>query len=215
MTTPARPNDILRIACRHFSADDVAALRRLLVLLEPHLKRRWALADGDAGDLLFVNLDAAHACMPEGGLNVVGCATKPRLWPEGTLHRPLRPAGVLAALSAYHEAEPVGAPIAAGGEGSPQLRYRMRSWPLHFSQWPQPWWAVLAAINHTPRSVADIAAQVGIAESEVRRCLAELEREALLECHTEPVARVGIEHTAHNGWRSLVARVGLRLGFGR
>lgn len=215
MTTSTPPAGTLRLACRHFGVDDVAALRRLLALLEPHLKRRWVLVGGDTGDFVLVNLDAAGAHLPAGARNMAGCASKPRNWPDGTLYRPLRPAGVLAALSAYAEGVPSNEKAVVDAVGNPQLRYRLRGWPLRFSQWPRPWWAVLAAINHVSLSVSDIATQVGLDEDEVRRCLAEVEREALLECQADPVGRSNIAHSAQRSWRDLVVRVGVRLGFGR
>ncbi len=210
----------LRVGCQFFSEDDLSSLNRLLCLLEPRLKMRWSIAldaHGEA-DLWLINLDHPEARVPADGRRMVVCARKPREQSLPAIHWPLRPAGVLAALSDVEDTLLVdtaskvstvqnSTPSAAGD------RFRLRAWPTELSGWPRPWWGVLAALTRQHRSVEEISITTRLEPDEIIACLNKLRAEGLVERlpgHRQPSPSIPM---AMAGWRNLISKVGQRLGF--
>jgi len=217
MNAVARNSTTLRLACVGFAAEELAALRRLLGLLASHLPRQCVLVDAGAADLVMVNLDVAADLPGPRGAAVVGCSTKPKEHPSGTLYRPIRAYQLLALLSRNALRQPVAESAGAGDDERGTSRYRLRLWPAQAVGWSHEWWMVMATIRRAHHGVDDIADRTGVARDTVRRCIAELERlqaldrEQLQDRHAPaavPVARDA-------GWRTLAARVGRVLGFAR
>lgn len=206
----------LRIACRGFADDEVAALRRLLGLLQSHLPRPWALVGGaEAADVLVVNLDADRASADAGGTTMVGCALKPGRHPAGTLYRPIRAYQLLALLSG-HCTPSAPQPADTDHAGVDGWRYRLRTWPAKAMEWPHEWWEVMAAIRGAHHSPAEIAVHTGVAMETVCCCVGELARLDALD--REPAfvhADVPAAPVQATRWRALTQRVGQILGFAR
>lgn len=209
--------DSLRIACPNFSQEEADALRRLVGLLKPYL-RRGCVVDAQApADLCFVNLDADEGDRPHGRFahRTVGCAARPRLHPQGTIHRPLRVAEVLAVLGEAAAAVRRGAQDRAEAAGI-EWDFRLHTWPLEFEQWKRSWWRVLACLRQEPASVARIAARTGLDGAEIQECIDVLllsgavDRLAARRPHAVPRASASAGR-----WRALAARVGTLLGFSR
>lgn len=216
MLEPSSPFKPLSIACPNFTREEVDALRSLLGLLRPYLKRPWAVATDGPADVYFLNLDLDPGELPERcpDTRVVGCARQPRLHRKGTLHRPLRVSEVLAVLSEM----PAGAATRSSNRHEPhgvEWRYRLRAWPLEFDQWPREWCRILADITRQARPLAEIAARVDLAPSEVERCIGQLTRLDLLDRLAERRSPAGVAAAAPRGWRDLASRVGQILGFAR
>lgn len=204
----------LRLACHQFAESEVEALRSLLRLLAPHLRRPCdvvpASADGVA--LLLVNLDHPEPQPPPLGPRCVGCAVKPRLKPVGCIHRPLRAAELLALLSEAAPAPTPALPIAAAPD-VPALHFRLRAWPLDLTDWSPRHWRALATITRLPLDAHEIARRSGLPPEEVERLLQRLADQALLE---RTVQRTPVAPSATQpAWRNLAARVGQLFGFAR
>lgn len=216
MLEPSSPFKPLSIACPNFTREEVDALRSLLGLLRPYLKRPWAVATDGPADVYFLNLDLDPGELPECGpdTRVVGCARQPRMHRKGTLHRPLRVSEVLAVLSEM----PVGMATSSRGKHEPhgvEWRFRLRAWPLEFDQWPREWCRILADITRQPRSLVEIASRVELPQSEVERCIALLTRLDLVDRLAERRTPSRPVTSATRGWRDLATRVGQILGFAR
>lgn len=201
----------LRVACVGFARNEVDALRSLLGLLAPYVKRRCLVVDENEADLTLVNLDSAPLpSATAAAAPVVGCALRPREHAKGTIHRPLRAAQVLAVLSE----------IAAAGDGrqepaeDPTLlwRFRLHGWPLDFAALPRSWWRIYASLAGETRSVAEISTHVGLVAGEVERAVRMLGQRGLIERTVDRVVTTGRAQT-RRGWRDLASRVGLLLGF--
>jgi len=205
----------LRLGCRGFAEDEIAALRRLLALLQSHLPRRWALARADeAPALTIVNLDAEPATCADGA-SVVGCALRPKLHAHGTLYRPIRAYQLLSLLGGFQARGEDPALDDAPGRFD-AWRYRLRSWPAQAMGWPRDWWTVMAAIRGVHRSPAEIAAQTGLAHDVVAACLTELGRLSAVDAEAAPAAAPALPARARaTHWRELSRRVGQILGFAR
>jgi hypothetical protein len=203
----------LRIACRGLADEEVAALRRLLDLLQSHLPQRWTLAgSGDPADMLVVNLDADRVPADPGHGAVVGCALKPRQHPEGTLYRPIRAYQLLSLLTRFGaSSKSAGAAVVVESADRDAWRYRLKLWPAQAMNWPAEWWAVMSAIRGLHRTPEEIEVQTGIALGTIRQCLAELSR---LDAVDREQAGVDEENAvpplpaSGTRWRALTRRVG-------
>jgi hypothetical protein len=197
----------LRIACRHFSREEVDALRSLLRLIQPYLKRPWVVSEGGDAELCLVNLDAEGGAATAGvGQRVVGCATKPRRFQLGTLHRPLRVPEMLAVLSEIQDAAPTPDEAVAWA-------YRLHAWPADIEAWPRPWWRVLACVGGAALTLPEIAARTGLPLAEVERCLARATAQCCVErlaLRRSPVA-AAVDATARP-WAQWAVRLGRLLG---
>lgn len=198
----------LLIACPGFAPAEVDALRSLLALIRPYLKRPWEIATAGPGDVTLVNLDAG--AKPELGA-AVGCAQKPRMHAPGTIHRPLRVAELLAVLTEAGERAHA-APGEELCEGTVEWSYALRAWPLDLEGWPRPWWRVMALLTHGRHRCAEVVARTGLAGDDVERCLAQLQQRGLLDRQAERCQVVPAPQP-QRGWRNLAARVGQLLGF--
>lgn len=211
------PRRAYRLACPNFGADEIKALRSMFSLLQQHLKQPWEIVQDAEADLLIVNLDNGSPDSLPPEVPVIGCALKPRQYPRGTLHRPLRAGELLALLT--EQAAPALAPAEPSRLAADSLaerRFRLLAWPAGFEQWPAGWHRVLASISRDARSPADIAARTGVPVADVRRCLDQLERDILVDVvvsHPCPDAKATAPRTGR--WSALASRVGLLLGFPR
>jgi len=215
MANPA-PSSALRIACQGLADDEIAALRRLLGLLQSHLSRPWALARGsEPADVVVVNLDAGRAPPVNANAAVVGCSTKPRQHPEGTLYRPIRAYQLLSLLSELGSRP--AAPETARPAQEQACRYRLKHWPAQAMNWTPDWWAVMAAIRGVQRTPEEIVAQTGVPVETVRLCLAQLARSDALEREVLAASAPSDAAAANvnTRWRALTRRVGQVLGFAR
>ncbi|NCT69096.1 MAG: hypothetical protein GXC76_15820 [Rhodanobacteraceae bacterium] len=204
----------VRIACVHFQAREVDALRRLLVLLTTHLHRPWMLvADSTHADVILVNLEEGAAAPSHSGARVVGCASKPKQHARGTLYWPPRAYELLALLNELPP--PEAASLFGAATTDAEWSYRLRSWPAQFSEWPREWWKVLAAIRTAHMSVHELELRTGVGGVEVRRCIDELERLDLLDREQERPSPQRARRAAPDGWRKLADRLGQLLGFVR
>lgn len=206
----------LRLGCRGFADDEIAALRRLLALIQSHLPRRWALAQADESpELTIVNLDAEPATRADGA-SVVGCALRPKQHAHGTLYRPIRAYQLLSLLGGF-QPRGDGRTVDGTTDRVDAWRYRLRSWPAQAMGWPRDWWSVMAAIRGVHRSGAEIAAQTGLAHDVVAACLTELDRLSAVDAEAVTAAAAPSppvrERATH--WRELSRRVGQMLGFAR
>ena len=214
----------LRIACHGLADEEVAALRRLLGLIQSHLPQPCALAArGEAPDVLMVNLDADLAPANTGSAAVVGCSLRPRLHPEGTLYRPIRAYQLLSLLTGFagpsKDATAATAdPAPASSEQRPVSRYRLRVWPAQAMDWPPKWWMVMSTIRSIPRTTQEIAVQTGVAVDVIEQCIVELEKLGAIECESVQVETHESAPTppvVDQRWRALTRRVGQILGFAR
>lgn len=211
------PRRAYRLACPNFGADEIKALRSMFSLLQQHLKQPWEIVQDAEADLLIVNLDSGSPGSLPPEVPVIGCALKPRQFPSGTLHRPLRAGELLALLTEQAGQAPAPAePRRPASQSLAERRFRLLAWPAGFEQWPAGWHRVLAAIARDARAPADIAARTGVPVAEVGRCLDQLESDLLVEVvvfHPGPDAKATVPSTGR--WSALVTRVGLLLGFQR
>lgn len=211
------PRRAFRLACPNFGADEIMALRSMFSLLQHHLKQPWEIVQDDEADLLIVNLDSGPPGSLPPEVPVIGCALKPRQHPSGTLHRPLRAGELLALLTEQAGSAHVATEAPpSSADGLAERRFRLRSWPAGFEQWPSGWHRVLAATAREARSPADIALRTGVPEAEVGRCLDQLESDGLVDVmvfHPRPDAKAPAPRPGR--WSGLAARVGLLLGFPR
>jgi len=213
----------LRIACHGLADEEVAALRRLLGLIQSHLPQPCALAArGEAPDVLMVNLDVDLAPANTGSAAVVGCSLKPRQHPEGTLYRPIRAYQLLSLLTGF--IGPSKDMSASTDDPAPSLpeerqvsRHRLRVWPAQAMDWPPKWWLVMSTIRSVPRTTEEIAAQTGVAVDVIGQCIAELEKLGAIECESVQVEarEAAPPPVADRRWRALTRRVGQILGFAR
>lgn len=211
------------LGCQNFSDEEVAALRRLLTLLSSHLKDEWEIRLNAETDLCLANVDSGERVEPTPHVPMIGCALKPRLHGNASLHRPLRAAELLAVLSEYAEQRSGALPLHVAERAHAELgfetRFQLRAWPLEFPQWPTDWWRILASINRCPRSLADICANTGLCETEVERCLDLLQRMQLLDRLADrrvPMrGTVAVHSHPSRAWRSFAAKLGQMLGFAR
>ena len=210
----------LSVGCLFFSEDDLSSLRCLLGLLEPSLKMQWSMIQDAHGraDLWLINLDHPDARLPDDGRRLVGCTRKPREQSQSCIHRPLRAAGVLAALSDVEDTllADTASKVSTVQNSTPSAasdRFRLRAWPTELSGWPRPWWGVLAALTRQHRSVEEISITTRLEPDEIIACLNKLRAEGLVEClpghrQTSPSIPMAVA-----GWRNLISKVGQRLGF--
>lgn len=207
--SPARGKP-LRIACVGFALNEVDALRSLLGLLAPYVKRPCLVVDEIDADLTLVNLDAVPRRPAAGSVpaRVVGCALRPRDHDKGTIYRPLRASQVLAVLS--------DAATSGGGEPADERtilwRFRLHGWPLDFSALPHRWWRIYASMADEARSVAEISAHTELAAGEVERAIDLLTHRGLIERTADRIVSAN-RAQPRRGWRDLVNRVGQMLGF--
>lgn len=203
----------LRIRCRDFPPEDVDALRSLLKLLKDYLKHPWTVVESGEAEVVFVDLDHASSLPDTGSARLVGCARKPREHAPGTIHRPLRAAGVLAVLSE------VSAQVAdhqqPEDDEATEWRYRLHCWPLEFEHWSRDALRVLASISPRHRSLKEIALCTGLPRNEIAATLGLLRKMDLLERQVERRSLPRVDEAVIAGWRGLAMRVGQLLGFAR
>jgi hypothetical protein len=164
--------------------------------------------------LVLLNLDAGDTPAPGPATHpVVGCALRPRMHAQGTIHRPLRASEILAVLSDLGER--AGRPFAQHNDVGALAdgRYRLQSWPMEFEQWPEDWLGVLAAMTRSARSLRDIAERTGLALEEVDRCVALLGRQGLLDIVESRMEHATEPPQTAGRWQQLVSKVGQILGF--
>jgi len=212
----------LRISCPNFAREEVDALKSLVGLLKPYLKRPFAVDGGVIGDIRFVNLDNGGEVAGGDAIGrTVGCATRPRMHGSGTIHRPWRVSEVLAVLSeAANDANNAAAARREASAAAPQTAdnvewtFRLRVWPLAFEQLPKRSWRVLASITHEPLSVAEIAARTELEQAEVDQYLQMITAQGALERLAAPVVASSAAPAPQvSKWRSLAGRIGRILGF--
>lgn len=214
---------VLRIACHGLADEEVAALRRLLGLIQSHLPQPCTLAErGEAPDVLMVNLDTNPAPENTGSAAVVGCSLKPKQHPQGTMYRPIRAYQLLSLLTGFVGASK-GAPTPtaaapAPSEQRPVWRYRLRVWPAQAMDWQPKWWMVMSTIRSIPRTTEEISVQTGVAVDVIEQCIVELEKLGAIEresAHVETHEAAPAPPIADHRWRALTRRVGQILGFAR
>lgn len=214
----------LKVSCPNFSREEVDALKSLVGLLEPYLKRPVAVDGGAVGDVRFVNLDVGNVAEAEASGRVIGCAARPRTHRSGTIHLPWRVSEVLAVLSEAASSADSAVSARRGtqtqaweSEQGVKWSFRLRAWPLDFDRLPKNAWRVLAAIMRQPLVVPDICARTGLASSEVEQYLHLISEQGVLNRFAAPVAlRQGprIEQGRDGSkWRSLAGKIGRILGF--
>lgn len=209
----------LRIACPNFSEEEIGALRSILALLKPYLKHPWlaetVMADGQAApDVYLFNADRVGATvLPSGGRPfVVGCSSRPRSHPRGTLHRPLRPSEVLALLSdagsrVRDERDPANATPAVAWS------YRLLAWPVDLADWPRSWWRVMASISIAALPLGHVVDRTGLSSCDVERCIERLGAAGLIE--RIPRVYDGGAPPVPRRWSELANRILLRFGMGK
>ena len=212
----------LRIACPNFSTEEVGALRSILGLLKPYLKQPWEVDVGMPDmqswpDVCLINVDqpGAPTVPPGSAPRVVGCSSRPRHHPQGTLHRPLRPPEILALLS-----EAGGR--ARGGRrhthvsSSLEWSYRLVAWPRDLGDWPKSWWRVMASVSAEPLPLPRIAERTELPSRYVELCLERLRTAGLVE----RIPRVRETSALHEPqerrrWSGLAGRILHRFGLGK
>lgn len=205
----------LKIHCGNLAQEEVGALRRLLSLLESHLRYPWELVEDVASaNLVIFNVDQPRPPDSATAARKVGCAHKPAIHADATMHRPLRAYELLAVLSEIKPCDdPRPQPIASTDADA--WRYKLRSWPLDFAAWPRDWLTVMAAITREHRCPSELALRTGATPEAVAACLNELANLGVLD--REPVRRdvprVALRDLGR--WQNLAGRVGQLLGFRR
>lgn len=200
-----------RVACAHFSPEELEATRRLLGLLGTHLKRRWMLAEaGESADVVLLNLDQHAAADFDRRAALAGCSQRPREHPAGTLHRPLRGYELLALLN---KEAPAAQSSATPAVAEAAARYRLRCWPYEANGWDVMQWRIMAAMRRTYRSVQELAVHTGATPDQVQRCIDAVSRLGALERAIDRQPATTTPRPA--GLRGLAVRVGAILGFSR
>ncbi|WP_066091658.1 hypothetical protein [Xanthomonas massiliensis] len=171
------------ISCLLFDDEQVRSLTSILSLLKGYLADDWSAdtAIGKDSALVLVNLDHAEApalmAALDHGLNVAGCANRPRQFETGTLHRPFRGHEILARLK---EVERHAGAEAGGGSDEQAVQalqaddsriFKLYLWPEQFTGWSRQWWRILAALRRQSLTIEQIVAQTGVERAEVARCL--------------------------------------------
>ena len=211
----------LRIACPNFSAEEVGALRSILGLLKPYLKHAWVVdavvADATVPtDVCLINVDhPAAPTLPPGHPRVIGCSSRPRNHPRGTLHRPLRPPEILALLSEAGS-RLLGERPYADATPSLEWSYRLVAWPRDLGDWPRSWWKVMASICAEPLPLPRIAERTELPVRYVELCVERLRAAGL----AERIPRVrevaaAVQERGGRRWSSLAGRILHRFGLGK
>jgi len=216
----------LRIACPNFSAEEVGALRSILGLLKPYLKHAWVVdaVVAEAGvpiDVCLINVDHPGApAVPPGNLRVIGCSSRPRNYPRGTLHRPLRPPEILALLSEAGS-RVLGERQYADATPSLEWSYRLMAWPRDLTDWPKSWWRVMASMTAEALPLPRIAERTELPLRYVELCIERLHAAGLVE--RIPRVREGAvvqaavvqEQEGRRRWSGLASRILHRFGLGK
>ncbi|MGO4700554.1 hypothetical protein [Dyella sp. 2RAB6] len=216
----------LRIACPNFSAEELGALRSILGLLKPYLKHAWVV---DAAvleaalpiDVCLINVDHPGApAVPPGNLRVIGCSSRPRNHPRGTLHRPLRPPQILALLSEAGS-RVLGERQYADATPSLEWSYRLTAWPRDLGDWPKSWWRVLASISAGALPLPRIAERTELPSRYVELCIERLRAAGLVErvprvreAAAAPTSVIQ-EQGERRRWSGLAGRILHRFGLGK
>jgi hypothetical protein len=208
----------LKIHSGNLAHEEVGALRRLLSLLASHLRYPWELVDDVASaNLVIFNVDQPTpppSQPPATAARMVGCALKPSIHAQASIHRPLRAYELLAVLSEINPRDQHQSHAVASAE--PDVwRYKLRSWPLNFAEWPRDWQAVMAAITREYRSERELALCTGATPETVTACLSELSHLRVLERESAPRDLPRVESRELGRWHNLASRVGQLLGFRR
>jgi len=206
-----RPTPALRVACSNFKSADADALARLLGLVQPYLRQTWGIGDPADAHVVLVNLDEPQAKPAATRGRVVGCATKPRLHPAGTIHRPVRVPELLALLTEAGARQESALP-ARGNVETVDWSYALNAWPIDFEHWPRNWWPIFAYLSHGHRPRSEIIERLGVSAQELDACIERLARRGLVDRHADP-RRHPPRSAVGQGWRNLAARVGQFLGF--
>lgn len=206
----------LKIACPNFGIEEKGALRSILGLLKPYLQDPWEVSEAGPCDVCFVNVDQPNDAAPtaDTASRVVRCAQRPRLHPQGAIHRPLRPHEVLAVLSdATKQLKGLDRDDTYRPDG--HWGFRLRAWPLDFIKWPKPWWRVLACIAREAHSIEQIAERTGLPAKYIEVCMERLMAAQLVErlAYTSngEVAGAGLKQK----WSALASRLLKKFGFAR
>lgn len=201
----------LRIACLNFEVEEIEALRRVMVVLSPHVREPWALVgSGEPAEIALLNLDAVHIVPNQTAGTVVGCSTKPDQHPPGTLALPVRAYELLPLLSSRGaQAGPatpspvIPAAIAASATG----RYKLYRWPAAAMAWSPDRWKVMAATRCSHRTIAETATATGVATAIVQACFDDLVNAGAMLCVGGGTPLRAVEARPQQSWRSLAARV--------
>jgi hypothetical protein len=214
----------LRIACPNFSAEELGALRSILGLLKPYLKHAWvvdaAVMEAVAPtDLCLINMDHPGAPrVPPGHARVIGCSSRPRNHPHGTLHRPLRPPEILALLSEAGS-RVLGERQYADATPSLEWSYRLAAWPRDLDEWPKSWWRVMACISAEALPLPRIAERTELPSRYVELCIERLRAAGLAERTPrvrETAAQAAVqEQGERRRWSGLASRILQRFGLGK
>ena len=215
----------LRIACPNFSAEELGALRSILGLLKPYLKHAWIVdavvrEDTAPPDICLINVDHPGApAVPPGHSRVIGCSSRPRNHPRGTLHRPLRPPEILALLS-----EAGSRVLGERGytDATPALEwsYRLTAWPRDLADWPKSWWRVMASMTAEALPLPRIAERTELPLRYVELCAERLRAAGLVERTPrvrEAAAPPAVVQAQGRGrrWSGLASRILHRFGLGK
>lgn len=207
----------LKISCDNFTREEVDALKSLIGLLKPYLKRPFTVVGDAAADVRFVNLDAGRTTTSfdaASPMNIVRCAARPRMHGAGTLHLPWRVSEVLAVLSeASSEADAGRLGDSASAQMGVEWSFRLRAWPLNFERLPKACWSVLATMLRKPLTVAQIAARTGLEAMEVGGYLELIAADGALDRFAAPRTPAPAVRSEGSRWRSLAGRIGRALGF--
>lgn len=202
-----------RVACIQFSKDGTNALRSLLGLLDPYLKKNWEICEPDQADLVLLRVNEeqdGHELSPEGK-PVIACVRRPRQHASPAIHVPLRASEILAVLNEFD----------APGDNDPTLStssssqatvaevWRLGFWPLEFEKYPTAWQKVLAALTSHSMTAEDLAQCTHMRRAEIDQCLQTLRESGALEEST-PSASNGPPPAT--GLRDFIAGIGRKLG---
>lgn len=180
------------ISCLLFDDEQTRSLASILALLKGYFEYEWSVdtAIGKESALVLVNLDHPEAAglmtALDRGLNVVGCANRPRQFQPGTLHRPFRGHEILARIKEVERRQVAPAVEAVDGadgevhqneaavqalEADDSRIFKLTAWPQQFTGWSHAWWRIMAALRRQPLTLVQVAQQTGIERAEVARCL--------------------------------------------
>lgn len=202
-----------RIACIHFSKDETTALRSLLGLLDPYLKKSWDISGPEQADLVLMSIDesdAGQASSPTGK-PVVACMRRPREHALPAIHRPLRASEILKVLNEFDE--PAISDASSPARPLPQAAaveaWRLDYWPLEFEKFPTSWHKVMAALAARGMTLEELIQCTHLGRAEIVQCMRKLRDIGSLRESSTSAPQ--IPHTTM-GLRNFIAGIGRKLG---
>lgn len=202
-----------RIACVHFSEDDLNALRSLLGLLDPYLKQEWEVCAPGEADLVLARLDQADVT-PDTPADkpVIACVRRPRQHASPAVHRPLRASEILTVLNEFDEpaADAAATPSPAQTGATAVQAWRLGFWPAEFETFPPAWRQVMAALSARSMTLEELIRRTSVKRSEIDRCLQALQASGALKASS---ASTWPSDPPPARWRHLISGIGRKLGF--